>query len=301
MHAEPGPPGSHLQQEESSSWPSPRWWLGGRGHQGGLPTGEQGCSPPGLSPLSQGKAGFSGAFGSEPPDCRGAGSSRPLWTAFKSSRTTSPWHPRLAVGVEVGVQAPGSHCHTTGGLRASEHRVVRVAQLGKCRKLASCWPVPAQPCWCRWARKLAVGGARTRTAQEGACAAVAPRGFAVRFQEWSGLGWWRSCSCARQVADGEEGRQGWQHGHVGPCLLPVGAVRPWVQHSDPVVSWSGSALQRAQVSGVPRAQQEGLRLGERGAGPGSPRPQRSPGCEGPAWGRIAVLLRPRFHPRKPAG
>lgn len=135
MHAEPGPPGSHLQQEESSSWPSPRWWLGGRGHQGGLPTGERGCSPPGLSPLSQGKAGFSGAFGSEPPDCRGAGSSRPLWTAFKSSRTTSPWHPRLAVGGEVGVQAPGSHCHTTGGLRASEHRVVRVAQLGKCRRL----------------------------------------------------------------------------------------------------------------------------------------------------------------------
>lgn len=143
--------------------------------------------------------------------------------------------------------------------------------------------------------------ARTRTAQEGACAAVAPRGFAVRFQEWSGLGWWRSCSCARQVADGEEGRQGWQHGHVGPCLLPVGAVRLWVQHSDPVVSWSGSVLQRAQVSGVPRAQQEGLRLGERGAGHGSPRPQRSPGCEGPAWGRIAVLLRPRFHPREPAG
>lgn len=156
-HLEPGPPGaqapgrcrlpgSHLRQEESSARQSPRWWLGGRAHEGGLPTGERGVQPPWPSPtVSEGGgllwAGQQRAF-VERLRCKHS-----VLLSFRELKDDFPVAPTPSCGWRGRGSGPPPKAAFPGpGESLSHHRrpeglstgMVRVAQVGKCRRLSSC-------------------------------------------------------------------------------------------------------------------------------------------------------------------
>lgn len=179
-----GPPTAG-QREESSAWPSPRWWLGG-GVTAGPPRVRAGLQPPAF-PRCLGQAGFPGAFGAEPPErsrCR-AGSSGPV-TACETSRTTPP-------GRHAFLWVERSGCTTSSKSRLPRPRgvtappraargpqstgMVPVTQLGKCRGLSSCgWSQLSRRARERWLagieRRHSAGGCSRRGCPAGALPSV---------------------------------------------------------------------------------------------------------------------------------
>lgn len=169
------------------------------GVTGGPPRVRAGLQPPAFPPAVSGRRGSLGPSEQSLPNAAAAGrAAAALWTACETSRTTPPgrhaflWVERSGCTTssdllqEPPPQAPGSHCPTTGGPRASEHGDGSCHTAWEMPRAFVLWLVPAQPP----GQGAVVGRDRTQTQRGRVLAPRSPRGgFAVRFQGWSGLGW----------------------------------------------------------------------------------------------------------------